>query len=86
MYRPLYKGRLPVREARLCVDAYLVPARGFLSLSGVFHSLLHAVNYDRVKKGMPPLEADALDSTFLHNIPKADWMMPDFLAYLVFEV
>ena len=82
---PTYKGCLSVYDAG-ARDAYLVPARGFVSLSGVFHALLYAINHDRVQKGIPPLKADALDSTFLTTIPKADWCMPDMRAYLAFEI
>lgn len=65
---------------------YLIPTAGYMSLHGVLCALLHTINYDRVRKGLPPLEAHALDSTFLTTIPKADWMMPLWHHYLAFGV
>lgn len=83
--RPRFAGCLPAYSDLL--DFYfLIPAQGYMSLHGVHQALLYAVNFDRVQRGMQPLEADALDHSYLSTIPKADWMFPELRAYLAFVI
>jgi hypothetical protein len=82
---PRFAGCLPA-YSNLLDFYFLIPAQGYTSLQGVHHALLHAVNFDRVQRGLQPLEADALDASYLTTIPKADWMFPELRAYLAFVI
>ena len=85
MLRPTYKGRLHAKD-KAAANLYLVPALGFMSTSGVFMALLHAINFDRVRKGLSPLGADALDPSFLATIPRHEWAMPLMWHCLAFDL